>query len=140
MSKDTLTVNGITRKVWEWAKLTNIDYRVLKYRLRQKVPINELFIPQLKRGPKFRRKIGNPNALPYTWNKTSLGCYKQGCNCSNCMLVPEWFKKHLSDCIIRPDKCAALVHIDKIREEGSVPPPKEFKESLKNLIAKTAIE
>lgn len=54
--------------------------------------------------------------------------------------APAWFKEHLSDCIIRPDKCAALVHIDKIREEGSVPPPKEFKEAIKNLIAKTAIE
>ena len=53
--------------------------------------------------------------------------------------APAWFNEHIGECIIRPDKCAALIHMDKIKQEGSVPPPKEFKENLKNLISSKTI-
>lgn len=53
--------------------------------------------------------------------------------------APAWFKEHLSDCIVRPDKCAALIHLDNMKKEGGTPPPKDLKQKLEALIAKTSM-
>lgn len=92
MSK-TLTIDGITRTLWEWAKIKNISYDKLNARVRLKIPIEKIFECDLKSKRQRKRRIGNPDALPYRWNDTAITCYELGCNCQKCILVPEWFKK-----------------------------------------------
>lgn len=53
--------------------------------------------------------------------------------------APAWFKEHMSDCIIRPDKCATLREIEKMKNEDCVPMPEEIKQKLKLLMTKTAV-
>lgn len=52
---------------------------------------------------------------------------------------PAWFKEHLSECIIKPDKCAALRNIENMKNEECIPMPESFKEKMKVLIAKATI-
>ena len=51
--------------------------------------------------------------------------------------APAWFKEHLKECVIKSDKCAALIEIEKM-QENAVPMPEDFKEKLKFLMAKTS--
>lgn len=55
--------------------------------------------------------------------------------------APAWFKEHLSECLIKPDKCAALRNIENIKNDKEcVPMPESFKKSLKLLMGKTALQ
>ena len=53
--------------------------------------------------------------------------------------APAWFKEHLNECIIKPDKCAALRNIENMKNEECIPMPESFKEKMRALIAKATI-
>lgn len=52
---------------------------------------------------------------------------------------PAWFKECMGECLIKMEKCSALIYIEKIKKEPSSPPPEDFKQKLQALIAKTAM-
>ncbi len=53
---------------------------------------------------------------------------------------PHWFKNNLSSCIIRNDKCPALMHIENLKKEKREPMPEDLKRKLEQLKKKLAME
>ena len=85
----TYTIGLETMTLREFGEKYNLNQFTILARIRGKWDIEDMFIPV---GQKRKHKPVRVRTIPQYWTKSSYECYKSGCNCENCQIVPEFFK------------------------------------------------
>ena len=88
----TYTINGETMTLRQFSEKYGISQETIRARLNLGWDDNDIFAfsGSIRHIHKKKRKIDA--GLTFQWTKSSIECYENGCTCSKCQNVPEFFK------------------------------------------------
>lgn len=83
------TIGSETMTLREFEEKYKLNQFTILARIRGKWHIEDMFIPV---GAKRKHKPARTRTIPQYWTKSSYECYINGCKCSTCHVVPDFFK------------------------------------------------
>ena len=83
------TIGSETMTLKDFGEKYKLNQFTILSRIKHKWDLEDMFIPVRA---KRKHKPVRVRTIPDNWTKSSVECYRSGCRCSTCTIVPEFFK------------------------------------------------